>query len=400
VKKNILFIMNKLVCGGAEKSLLSLLETIDYSRYNVDLFLFKHEGIFLNKVPKEVTLLPEPDKYKYFDMPIKKSITELLIKGEYKSAFNRSVLGYLAKTETNGAVIEQKLWRFLSNSIGQINKEYDVAIGFQEKNPIYFCVDKVKAKTKIGWIHTDYNKLGIDSNKDKLYFSKLDYIVTVSDELVKILKGNFTLLEDKFKCIYNIVSSKMIKKMSLEKVDFREINDQSISLISVGRLAKEKGLDISLDALEILINKGYDLKWYLIGEGNVRESLERGIREKKLEGKVIFLGLKDNPYPFIKQSDIYLQTSRYEGKSISIDEAKILAKPILITSFETAPNHISHLENGIISEMNPVSVADGLEQLILDKKLREKFSVNLMSKELGTESEIRKLYQLMDGKGF
>jgi glycosyltransferase involved in cell wall biosynthesis len=392
--------MNKLVCGGAEKSLLSLLETIDYSRYNVDLFLFKHEGIFLNKVPKEVTLLPEPDNYKYFDMPIKKSITELVIKGKYKSAFNRIVLGYLAKTETNGAVIEQKLWRFLSNSIGQINKEYDVAIGFQEKNPIYFCVDKVKAKTKIGWIHTDYNKLGIDSNKDKLYFSKLDYVVTVSDELVNILKGNFTLLEDRFKCIYNIVSSKMIKKMSLEKVDFRGINDQGISLISVGRLAKEKGLDISLDAFEILIKRGYDLKWYIIGEGNVREELEQGIREKKLEGRVIFLGLKENPYPFIKQSDIYLQTSRYEGKSISIDEAKILAKPILITNFETAPNHISHLENGIISEMNPLSVADGLEHLILDKKLREKFSVNLMARDLGTEREIRKLYQLMDGKGY
>jgi glycosyltransferase involved in cell wall biosynthesis len=396
VKKSILFIMNKLVCGGAEKSLLSVLESIDYSKYNVDLFLFKHEGIFLNRIPKEVTLLPEPVNYKYLDMPIKNSLTELIKRRDYKLALNRSILGYLAKTENNGALVEQKFWRYLSNSIGEIRKEYDVAIGFLEKNPIYFCVDKVKAKMKIGWVHTDYSKLGIHSNIEQYYFNKLDYIATVSEELVEILSNEFPTIRNKFKCIYNIVSSRVIKSMSLEKVDWQVKDEQSITIISVGRLAKEKGLDISLEAFEILIKKGYDIKWLLIGDGNIRGELENKIREKKLQARVKLLGVKDNPYPYIRLADIYLQTSRYEGKSIAIDEAKILAKPILITNFETANSHITNHENGVISEMNPLSVAEGLERLILDKQLRHTFSENLMMKEFGTENEINKLYQLME----
>ncbi|MBO1623980.1 glycosyltransferase [Bacillus arachidis] len=397
MKKNILFIMNNLNCGGAEKALISLLEVIDYSKYKVDLFLFKHEGIFINKLPKEVTVLPEPINYKYFDMPIKKSFTELMKIGDFKTIFSRGVLGYLAKTETNGAIIEQKIWKYMSKSIGEINEEYDVAIGFQEKNPIYFCVDKVKAKKKIGWIHTDYNKLGIDYSKEKFYFGKLDHIVTVSEELVNILKENFPEHEKKIGCIHNIVSSRMIRKMSLEKVDFKEENDRSISLISVGRLAKEKGLDISLEAFNILIKKGYDLTWYLIGEGNVREELERIIKEEKLEKRVKLLGVKENPYPYIKQADIYMQTSRYEGKSISIDEAKILAKPILITNFETANNHIRNNINGVIAEMTPMSVANHLELLIKEEKLRSKFIDNLKKEELGTEDEVDHLYNLING---
>ncbi|MEN1937241.1 glycosyltransferase [Paenibacillus sp. 102] len=397
MKKNILFIMNNLNCGGAEKALISLLEVIDYSKYKVDLFLFKHEGIFINKLPKEVTVLPESIKYKYFDMPIKRSLTDLMKIGDFKTIFSRGVLGYLAKTETNGAIIEQKIWKYMSNSIDEIDKEYDVAIGFQEKNPIYFCVDKVKAKKKIGWIHTDYNKLGIDFSKEKFYFGKLDHIVTVSEELVNILKENFPEYGEKIGCIHNIVSARMIRKMSLEKVDFKEENDKSISLISVGRLAKEKGLDISLEAFNILVKKGYDLTWYLIGEGNVREELERIIKEEKLEKRVKLLGIKENPYPYIKQADIYIQTSRYEGKSISIDEAKILAKPILITNFETANNHIRNNINGVIAEMNPMSVANHLELLIKEEKLRSEFIDNLKKEELGTEDKVDHLYNLIDG---
>lgn len=238
--------------------------------------------------------------------------------------------------------------------------------------------------------------MGIDYSKEKFYFGKLDHIVTVSEELVNILRDNFPEYRKKIGCIHNIVSSRMIRKMSLEKVDFKEENDRSISLISVGRLAKEKGLDISLEAFNILVKKGYDLKWYLIGEGNVREELERRIREEKLEKRVILLGIKENPYPYIKQADIYIQTSRYEGKSISIDEAKILAKPILITNFETANNHIRNNINGVIAEMNPMSVANHLELLIKEEKLRSKFIDNLKKEELGTEDEVNHLYNLIN----
>ena len=395
LKKDVLFIMNKLVCGGAEKSLISLLETIDYSKYNVDLFLFKHEGIFLQKIPNEVNLLPEPVNYKFFDMSYMKSFKVLIKNLNLRTAVNRTVLGYLAKTEAKGAVIEQKLWPYLSKSLDKIQKKYDVAIGFQEKNPIYFCVDHVKAKTKIGWIHTDYDKLEVDRNKDKVYFNKLDYLVTVSDELVNNLNKNFPEYKNKIKCIHNIVSSRMIKKLAQEEVNFKDQNNNAISLISVGRLAKEKGLDITLEAFDILVKKGLDINWYLIGEGNVRKELEQDIKSKNLVNRVKFLGVKDNPYPYIRESDIYIQTSRYEGKSISIDEAKILAKPILITNFTTANNHIINGFTGIIADMNSESVATKLEILVKDRELRQKLVKKLKKEEFGTVNEIMKIYDLI-----
>lgn len=388
--------MNHLVCGGAEKSLLSLLEALDYSKYNVDLFLFSHKGLFLNKIPKEVTLLSEPENYKYFNMAFKVATEELIKKRKINTAFNRSILGLLAKTEKNGAVMEQKFWKYLSKSINSIDKDYDIAIGFQEKNPIYFCVDHVRAKVKIGWIHTDYKKLGIDPEKDKSYFAELDYIVTVSEELVHILKEQFPESKDKINYIYNIVSSRAINKMSLEKVNLKNVNDSSTSIISVGRLAKEKGLDITLDAIDILVKKGYDIKWYLIGEGNVKPELEKSIKTRKLEERVVFLGMKENPYPYIRNADIFIQSSRYEGKSISINEAKILGKPIVITNFDTAKSHIKDNYNGLIADMDPVSVANNIERLIIDDDLSRKFITNLGKEKLGTENEIKKLYELIE----
>jgi glycosyltransferase involved in cell wall biosynthesis len=393
MKKDLLFVMNKLVCGGAEKSLISLLETIDYSKFNVDLFLFSHEGLFLDKVPKEVRILPAPEKYRYFDMRLTSSLKELMIIGDIKTLLYRLYLGYYARTEKLGAVIEQKFWKYLSKSMDTIEKEYDIAIGFQEKNPIYFCVDNVKAKMKIGWIHTDYNKLGINMKYEKAYFEKLNYVITVSEDLVSILENNFPSLIGRFKYIHNIVSPRVIRKLAEESIPEEENN--SVDLLSVGRLAKEKGLEITLNAVEILVKKGYNIRWFLIGEGNMREELEHEIKEKNLAGKVIFLGQKANPYPYIRKANIYIQTSRYEGRSISIDEAKILAKPILITNFDTASNHIVHNKNGIISKMDALSVANDLERLIIDSDLRKRLQQNLEKEALGTEQEVHKLYKLV-----
>ena len=181
--------------------------------------------------------------------------------------------------------------------------------------------------------------------------------------------------------------------MALEPIDLESNN--TINLISVGRLAKEKGLEITLDAVEILVKRGYNLRWFLIGEGNVKKELEQSIQEKQLGERVDFLGQKENPYPYIQKAHIYIQTSRYEGPSISIDEAKILAKPILITNFDTACNHINHKNNGIISKMDSNSVANDLEMLINDKALRNSLKGNLEKEELGTEGEIKKLYELV-----
>lgn len=394
MKKNILFVINNLNCGGAEKALISLLETIDYEKYKVDLLLFKKEGIFLDKVPQSVNLLNEPDDYKYFDMSIKLAIRQCLIEGKFKVIINRILAGYIFKTENNRVICEQRVWKYISKTTRNLNKKYDIAIGYLEKNPIYFCVDKVNADKKIGFIHSDYDKLGMDSKIDEMYFEKLDNIVTVSESCERVLKRRFKKYEDKISYMYNIVSTKTIEKLSNESIE--EFDKNKVNIVSVGRLSYPKGFDIAIDCAKLLDQNNYNFKWYVIGDGEDRQKLQNKINKENLQDKFILLGLKDNPYPYIKKATIYVQPSRFEGKSIAIDEAKILRKPIVVTNFSTAKDQILNEKNGLIVEINSEDLYIGIKKLINDKKLQDKFIDNLSKEKLGTEEEITKLYTLFN----
>lgn len=393
--KKILFVINNLNCGGAEKALISLLETIDYSKLDVDLLLFKQEGIFMSKIPSQVNLLMEPENYKYFDMSVKKAVKGLIKKGKFNIALARILSLYVFKTEKSRVVVEQKVWKYLSMAFTKLDTEYDVAIGYLEKNPIYFCVDKVKAKKKIGWIHNDYEKLGMDKKIDNKYFSKLDYVFTVSEECLKVLKMVFPQYDRKFRLMHNIVSEKTIKKLALEEISDIDFNNKNINIISVGRLNYQKGFELAIEACSILKEKGYKIKWNIVGEGEERSNLENLINKFELEENFNLLGIRENPYPYIKKSDIYVQPSRFEGKSIAIDEAKILNKPIVVTNFSTAKDQIINNKNGIITEMNSKSLANEIERIICDEKLKKKIILNLSNEKIGNESEINRLYEVI-----
>lgn len=393
MKKKLLFIIPNLNSGGAEKALLSLLQTLDFDKYEVDLLLFKKEGIFLNQLPKEVHLLPEPKNYSYFDMPLVKAVTELITKLKFKVLFYRLAAIYIYKTEKTPTVREQKVWSFMKNALYNLDKEYDVAIGYLQKTANYFCIDKVKATKKIGFVHNDYRMLQLDKTIDEPYFRKFDSIVTISEVCESILKEEFPQFSDKISLMYNISSPKSIRKMAEAKV---EIDTSVPTIVTVGRLNDQKGLDIAIDACKILIDKGHQLKWYIVGEGNLRPNLERQIAENNLQANFILLGLKENPYPYVHQATIYAQPSRFEGKSIAIDEAKILHKPILVTNFPSAKDQIEHLVNGYVVEINAQSIADGIATLLTDKEIANTLVLNLQKESLGTESEIEKMYQLME----
>ncbi|MCY9692629.1 glycosyltransferase [Paenibacillus alginolyticus] len=393
MKKSVLFVMNNLNCGGAEKALISLLDTIDYSKYDVDLFLMKHEGLFLSKIPNNVNLLEEPNEYKYFDMSIKLALLDCLKNGRLDIAISRLLAGIIIKTEKNRVRCEQRVWMYISKSLKNINKKYDIAVGYLEKTPIYFCVDKVDANTKIGFIHNDYDQLGMDPLLDQPYFERLENIVTVSEECGKILRNRFPMYNDKVKVMYNIVSPSTINKMSLEQgITW----DEGVKIVSVGRLNKQKNFELAVETCKELVKNGYSVKWYIIGEGEEREELERIIGENNLQETFILLGIKENPYPYIKEADIYVQPSRFEGKSIAIDEAKILHKPIVVTNFSTAKDQITNHDNGLIVEMNSKSLYEGIASLINNEALREHFTCQLSNEQLGTESEIHKLYEMFN----
>ncbi|ETJ20215.1 Glycosyl transferase group 1 [human gut metagenome] len=398
MKKKVLFIIPSLNAGGAEKSLVNLLNHFDYEKYEVDLFIFCRGGIFEQFLPKDINIIEYNKDYINFSLGLKSALINFIKDRKGTLIINRLLFSMTNKIRKDKRNIDQYNWKFLSKSLKSIDKKYDVAIGFLEKTSIYFCIDKVNANKKIGFIHNDYRELGLNPKIDEKYFEKLDNIFTVSENCLNILKDEFQNEKDKFGIMRNVVSVSMINKMATTNESVYKKDKEQI-LISIGRLHEQKGFDIAIETCKKLIDKGYDIKWYVIGEGEEREALKKLIAKNNLEDKFILLGIKSNPYPFIKQADIYVQPSRYEGKSIALDEAKILKKPIIITNYTTAKDQIENGKNGLIVETNANSLEEGIEILINHKSIRYKFIKNLSLSNFGTESEIKKLYEIIEKEG-
>ena len=396
MKKNLLFVMPSLAAGGGEKSLINLLSQVNYDLYNIDLFLFSEEGAFMKLIPDEVNIIKHSDCYRTFKKQLAGSLGDYLRMRRFDLVYYRLMFAIKNRFTGNATISEQHTWKYKSKSIEAFDKEYDAAIGYLEKSSIYFIVDKIKSKKKIGWIHTNYTNSGMDKNFDKTYFQQLNHVVTVSEECAESLKRNFSDIKDRVKVIYNIVSPGVIKGLS-ESKEANLISDIKgfINIITVARLSYEKGIDMAIGSCKILLSKGYRIKWYVLGDGSERRKLESIIKSNKLERSFILLGIKENPYPYIKSADIYVQPSRFEGKSIAIDEAKILHKPIVVTNFQTAKDQIENKINGLIVDTNEESIAKGIEILLRDNNLRIRLINNLHKENLGTETEINKLYDIM-----
>lgn len=391
-KKKILIVMNNLNVGGAEKALVSLLQIFDYSKYSVDLLLFKKEGVFLKQVPEEVNILEEPKNYQFFNMSFLTMLKRTIPKLQFSVIWNRILFSVNAKIEKHPIVREQKAWRYLRRVIPSVPKSYDVAVGFMENTPNCFCVEKVTADVKIGFIMNDYNQLGMSKELDEPYFEKLNYIVTDSAESREVLKNIFPQFSSKLKVIKSIISPTLIHKLAdVEIADFPD----GFKLISIGRLTYQKGYDLAMEACKILMEKECQFKWYILGIGEDYEQLKEQIEKLGIGNFVEFLGIRENHYPYLKQADIFVHTARFEGFGIVVSEARILHKPMVITDFSVAKSHITHNVNGLIAEMNAESIASNIKDLIDHSDKRKMFSAILSEEKMGTEDEIYKFYNLL-----
>lgn len=394
MKKSLLFIIPSLGGGGAERSLITLLSMLDYGKYDVDLMLFRNEGFFIDEIPADVNIIDGGEDYRYFDGNIKKCLFYCLRHRKIKMAYFRIkyMIAFKKKESTDK---RKKIWKYLKFTLPEIQKKYDVSIGYLEGNSIYYCIDKTKANKRIGYIHSDYHKLEMNKMFDEQYLKKLDCVVTVSSACAENLTKEFPESAAKTVVIENIISSAGIKKLAASAPDF-SCGQDFIKLLTVARISMEKGIDLAVRACEILLARGYKICWFVIGEGDLKKNIDMLIKEKCLEKYFILLGGQKNPYKFMNQCDIYVQPSRYEGKSIALEEAKILEKPIVATGFSTVCDQIEDGFTGLITTMEPESIADKIEQLILNPALREKLSENLKAGYLGNENEINKFYCLVN----
>lgn len=396
IKKEIVFVIPGLAAGGAEKSLVNLLNTIDYSRYNVDLIVFNKSGIFLSMLPPELNLIEIKGSYVYFCQNLIASVFHFLKHFQWHLAYHRLAFFCKNKFIKNKAFAEQKAWKNSSAAIPVLTKKYDAAIGFLEKTSIYYVIDKINAKTKLGWVHTNYASSGMNANFDKHYYSKLNHVITISNECKESLIAFFPNLAKKIVLIYNIVSPKIIINLAEDGIQESQFNYNNKFILTIARLSKEKGIDIAINACFEIVKDIPDIKWVVIGDGNQKAYLEQLVIEKKMQNNFIFIGLKQNPYPYLKHASVYVQPSRYEGKSIAIDEAKILQKPIVVTNFTTAKDQIMHEVTGIISTMNPSQLAKDIQIILKDNLIANNLKLNLSKENYGTEYEIETLYNLIN----
>lgn len=388
MKKDLLFVIPSLDAGGAEKSLVNLLYTINSDIYNVDLYLFHKKGLFLEQIPSYVNVLENNENFKIFSQDLSSSVIQFVKNFNFKLAFYRLAF-FFKNTIDKKPSAEQFSWKYISKSIDKITKNYDASIAFLEKSAIYFVVDKTNAHQKIGYIHNDYNKLQLDADFDRNYFKKLDKIITVSEECKNVLDQVF-LHPEKNLVIENISSPLLINELAEEPLD---IDLGENSMVSIGRLHHQKGFDLGIEAAKILKNNKVDFKWYIIGEGEERKNLENKINEYQLQENFILLGNKKNPYHYLKKATIYVHPSRFEGKSIAIDEAKILQKPIIVTDFSTAKDQLVDNFTSLFSTFEAYDLAQKIELLLLNKELQKKLTNNLEN-QFSTEKEIEKFYQL------
>jgi len=209
------------------------------------------------------------------------------------------------------------------------------------------------------------------------------------------LKEEFPEFEKKIYCIANITSSEMVKNMAKNYFP-AEYEGERCNILSIGRLSNQKGFDMAVDAAALLKEKGFNFKWHIIGEGELRESLEKKIKDLSLEKNVLLLGTRSNPYPYIKNCSILVQSSRYEGKSVVLDEAKILATPIVVTSYLTVWDQIKDGKEGIITDISADGIANGIITMLTNDHIYKDIRDYLTSQQYGNVDEIKKYISLLD----
>lgn len=392
MKKKLLFVIDSLGLGGAEKSLINLLHCLDYEQHDVDLFLFYKRGIFLELLPPKVKVLEHTKEWEHFQSPVYKAFFTLSRDFRFDLAYHRAMLSFKSKAFNMSQPVQQRLWKHISPAVPFVKGKYDVAIGYLEKYPNYFVVEKVHAKKKIGWIHIDYKTYGLDPEFDKSYFKKLDYIVGVSDSCVDTLKKCFPDMKDKFVLVENTSSPRLIREMADYAV---ELDKRSILIVTAARLVWQKGIDLSIDAAKLLHHDGYKFQWIVLGDGPLKNEYSERIRKYGLEKSFILKGAVSNPYPYIKAADIYVQTSRFEGKSMSIDEAKILKKPIVATRFPTVYDQIHDGVTGILADIDAKSIYRKIKLLIDNPGVGQVLQMNLSGEINDYGDKIKAFYRLI-----
>ena len=409
MKKRIFIDMHYMEIGGGEMRLIGLLSGIDYNRFDVDLFVNSHQGELMQYIPRKVNLLPEIPEYANLENPI----TQVFLRGLFKIAYARLKTKWQYRKYLNATGLKRsnEVFRLLAENVMpylpslKYLGEYDLAINYMSMNQV--VLQYINAKKKICWLHTDYSKEHLNAEEELKDWAAYDHVVSISPAVTKAFLMNFPSLVDKIVEIDYILSPDFVRKRAeliLQEDVAKEMPREEgvINLLSIGRFCEAKNYDNVPDICKRLnyqlsiVNSQLSVRWYIIGWGGDEVLIRQEIAKAGMEDHVILLGKKENPYPYLKAFDIYCQPSRYEGKSITVREAQMMFKPVVITKYPTALSQIQDGKDGCIVPMDNEGCAKGLCDFILNKEQQESLVSTLKDNDFVAEEEINKLYRMME----
>lgn len=396
-KKRILIVSHAMELGGAERSLIGLLNALDPAICDIDLFLFRHEGELMGEIPSYIHLLPEVPAYTVLARPMKDTLREghvLLtgarVIGKLTARHYEKVHGY---TDSGVSLECSHKYTYRLMPWIQPDKEYDLTISFL--TPHYICAHKVRAKMKIAWIHTDYSRVQVNAASEIAMWDAYDYIASISNSVTESFLKVYPSLVDKIILIENILPVKLVLRQAEAFSVDSEMLPKGIKILSIGRYCTAKNFDNVPDICSRLIRSGLDVYWYIIGFGADEQLIRRKIAECGVEGRVILLGKKENPYPYIIACDLYVQPSRYEGKCVTVREAQMLGKPVVITRYPTSGSQLEDGVDGIVVPLDNDGCAKGIANLLHDQTTMDRLQKNCKMHDYSNGKEIQKLYNVL-----
>ena len=397
MKPSILIFSQAMELGGVERSLLGLLDAIDYDRYDVDLFLMRHSGELMPYLNPNAKLLPEIPQYASLAVPM-----TLLLKRGQLGVLSGRLKGKLAARSFDKRHPSDKpsvtaltySHKYTLHSMPKISdKTYDLAISFL--TPHYFVRERVKAKKYAAWIHTDYTAISFDRAAELSMWNGYDTVCGVSEQASQSFRTAFQELSEKVCTIENILPKELICRQA-EEPQTDMPSDGAIRLLSVGRFCDAKNFDNVPDICRRLAEDGLNVKWYLIGYGGDEPLIRRKIAEAGMQDRVIILGKKGNPYPYMRACDLYVQPSRYEGKAVTVREAQLLGKPVVITNYATSAGQLEDGVDGVIVPIDNAGCAAGIAALLRDPVRMRALSENCAKRDYTNSAEVEKIYALIE----
>ena len=395
-RKKILFLMPFLGCGGVETTLFSLLDAIDREKYDITLLLLQKKGAFLDRVPPDVHIkeifLPQREHGVFYGK--KTGLLNLIKKGELLKI--PQYLLYNARNSiTEDRTANAAYFERICDSIPPLKEEYDLAIDYfgYATFTTFYLAEKITAKKKATWLHSIFSRFSPQAFGK--WYEKMDIIFSVSVMVGEDFRKLFPSLTT-VQPFYNIITPNKIRELSFQGPGFED-DFTGIRILTVGRICHEKGMDLAVEAYKLLRAQGYPVRWYLMGGGSrqERERVFSALTTREEKENFIYLGVCNNPYTFMRQCDIYVQSSRYEGYCTTTNEARILRRPIVMTNVSGAHEQLINGKTGYIVGQTAEEIAEAVTILLKHPEKREAFTRALADLDCDTRSELQKLYALL-----